>query len=102
MLRNSGYTRSASRPRAASSPPFQALSRFVISREDLSMDAPFSSWAPKKYTRNVAAFAVRLRLYQRKETSSQNDLLQKDKETTMKHIATVALMLNLGVAGVYA
>src|SRR5882762_3252125 len=37
-----------------------------------------------------------------RRTSSQNDLLQKDKETTMKHIATVALMLSLGVAGVYA
>src|SRR6266404_3919579 len=37
-----------------------------------------------------------------RRTSSQNDLLLKDKETTMKQIATVALMLNLGVAVVYA
>src|SRR5207302_2833306 len=42
------------------------------------------------------------RLHQRKENKLSNDLLQKDRRQHMKHIATLALMLNLGVAGVYA
>ena len=53
-------------PRAASSPPLQAFNRLVISAEGASMDSPFSPW-DKKYTTTVAAFAVRFRLYQRKE-----------------------------------
>jgi len=32
---------------------------------------------PRKYTRNLAAFDVRLRLYQRKENKLFNDLLQR-------------------------
>jgi hypothetical protein len=34
--------------------------------------------------------------------TTTNDLLQKDRGKHMKHLATVALMLNLGVASVYA
>jgi hypothetical protein len=37
----------------------------VISAEDAPMDNPFSPWI--KIYQNVAAFAVRFRLYQRKE-----------------------------------
>jgi hypothetical protein len=42
MRRNSGYTRSASRAKAAGSPLFQAFNRLVISAEDAPMDNPFS------------------------------------------------------------
>src|ERR1039458_9196909 len=34
--------------------------------------------------------------------TTTNDLLQIDRRNHMKHIATVALMLNLGVASIYA
>jgi hypothetical protein len=65
------------------------------------MDNPFSPWH-KKYTRTWPLLPSASACTSGRRTSFQNDLLQKDKETTMKHIATVALMLNLGVAGVYA
>src|SRR5215472_4460218 len=70
MRRNSGYTRSARRARAASSPLLQAFKRFVISAEDAPMDNPFSPGHQKIY-QNVAVFAVRFRLYQRKENTHE-------------------------------
>jgi len=65
MRRNSGYTRSASRAKAAWSPLLQAFNRLVISAED-SPDGHRCPLATKIY-QNVAAFAVRFRLYHRKE-----------------------------------
>src|SRR5260370_38120913 len=47
---------SVSRIRAASSPLPQAFNRYVISPVRVSMDTPFTPWASKTYTRNVAAF----------------------------------------------
>src|SRR5215831_19214511 len=64
--------------------------------------APFLLVSSKKYKRNVAAFAVRLRLYQREENKLSKMISSKNIGGTMKRIATVALMLIFGVAGVYA
>src|SRR5260370_42111259 len=44
IRRNSGYTRSASRPREVSSPLPQAFNRIVI-----AADNPFSRWAQRIY-----------------------------------------------------
>src|SRR5579863_3734234 len=66
MRRNSGYTRSANRAKAASSPLLQACNRFVISEGRAPMDSPFSR-RHKKYIKDVAALVVRFRLYQRRE-----------------------------------
>jgi hypothetical protein len=65
MRRNSGYTRSASRPRAASSPPLQAFNKAVISAEDPSIDSAF--FPRQKIYQTVAEFAEGFRLYQRTE-----------------------------------
>jgi len=54
----------------------------------------------QKIYQNVAAFAVRLRLYQRKENKYSEMISSKQIGEPMKHIATVALMINLGVARV--
>src|SRR5215472_6515744 len=67
MRRSSGYTRSASRSRAPSSPLLQAFNRVVISAEVPPMDRPFFPTTQKIY-QNVAAFAARFRLYGRRES----------------------------------
>src|SRR5712691_17122 len=76
MLRNSGYTRSASRPRAASSPPFQALSKFVISREGLSMGCPVLLLGITEYQKTWPLLPSDCACTSGRRTSSQNDLLQ--------------------------
>jgi hypothetical protein len=50
----------------------------------------------------MAGFAVRLRLYQQEGNKLMEMISSKRQEKAMKNIATVALMLNLGVAGIYA
>ena len=100
MRRSSGYTCSASRARAASSPLPQAFNRFVISAERASMDSPFSPG-----TKNIpkrGRFCRPLPPVPAEGEQALRMISSKKQETTMKHIATVALMLNLGVAGVYA
>jgi hypothetical protein len=67
------------------------------------MDHRVPPW-DKKYTRNMAAFAVRFRLYQWKEKRCQDVLLRIRTrwEATMKRMVIVVLMLLFGVAAGYA
>src|SRR6516225_5886700 len=84
---------SVCRARADSSPLPQAFNRFVISAGRAWMDGPFF----KKYTRNVAGFERRLPTVPVEESKP----LQK-QEVRMKYAGILAVMLNVGLASVYA
>jgi hypothetical protein len=95
ILRNSGYTRSASRAKAAWSPLFQALSSSVIPSDRALMDGP-PPVGTKKLSQTWPLSPLSSARTGGRRTGFQNDLLPLDRRQTMKHIATVALMLNLG------
>src|SRR5215831_20002377 len=84
---------SVSRARADSSPLPQAFNRFVISAGRAWMDGPFF----KRYTRNVAGFGRRLPTVPVEESKS----LPKTGGT-MKYAGILAVILNVGLASVYA
>src|SRR5439155_25933873 len=78
MRRNSRYTRSASRAKAAWSPLLQAFNRLVISVDEVPMDNPFSP-VGQKYTKTWPLLPSASACISGRRTSSENDLLQKDR-----------------------
>src|SRR5262245_9645418 len=90
-----------SRARADSSPLPQAFRRFVVSAERAWIDGPFSRGHQKIYKKRGRFWGATADCNGGRRTKSHHDLLQKAGRH-MKHTATVALMLNLGVASVYA
>src|SRR5258706_12764231 len=61
-----------------------------------------SSPREEKIYHSVAAFAVRFRFHPRKENKSSKMISARKIQAPMKYLATLTLLFNLGVAGVYA